>query len=222
MTFQEFLKFPTATGFAPAARARRPLPTYRSLLGEAGWRLLDPAIRGRFDGRHVHRAFYGLMGTVRLSMAGRALALLTRLFGRALCTSAGRDMVTMIDVGGSGDEAGVWQRRYLMPGGRAFTVKSVKRFDAERGLLECLGHGIVMELDLTAEPDVLHFTSRAYAFHGGGLHIRLPRALWPGQTRVSHRELGGGRFRFTLSIVHPWFGELVFQEGDFFEREDRP
>lgn len=220
MTFQGFLKFPTVN--SAVAVAPQLLPTYRSLLGEAGWRRLDPAICARFNGRPVHRAFYGLMGTVRLSPGGRVLALITRLFGRALCTSAGRDMVTMIDVGGSGDQAGVWLRRYLMPGGRAFTVRSIKRFDPEHGLLECLGHGIVMELDLDAEPDVLHFTSRAYAFHGAGLHIRLPRALWPGRTRVSHRELGGGRFRFTLSIVHPWFGELVFQEGDFFERETRP
>ena len=223
MLFQNFLNIPTYFAGPAVPRTARPTPGYRSLIGEAGWRRLDPAIRARFDEHRAHRAFYGLMTTVRLTPAGRVLALVARLFGNALCPRAGRDMVTMIDVGGDhGGAGGIWQRRYLMPGGKGFTVRSVKRFDPDHGLLECLGRGFVMELDLVAEADALHFVSRGYAWAAGPFHLPLPRVLWPGRTRVSHRELGGGRFRFTLAIVHPWFGELAFQEGDFFEREDRP
>ncbi len=221
MVFQNFLKLPY---LSMSVAAEAPLrPTYRSLLGETAWQRLDPAIRARFDGRARTSAFYGMMGTVRLSAAGRVLALVARLFGSSLCPRIGRDIVTLIEVGGSRpDDLGMWRRRYLLAGGRGFTVTSVKRFDPDHGLLECLGGGIVMALDLIAERDALHFVSRGYAWQLGPLHLPLPRLLWPGQTHVVHRELGGGRFRFTLAIRHPWFGELAFQEGDFFEREATP
>ena len=132
----------------------------------------------------------------------------------------GSDIVTKIDVeGDASDASGVWNRSYLLPRGQRYTVTSVKRFDPDAGLLECLGRGFVMHLDLYAEPDALHFVSAGYAWHCGPVKIPLPRLLSPGDTHVIHRELGGGRFRFTLSIRHPWLGELAYQEGDFFERE---
>lgn len=218
MYVQDFLKLPTNMDRAVEAKPARPRPTYRSLLGEAGWFRLDPAIRARFDEHRSQRAFYGLMTTVRLSPAGRLLALVARAIGSALCPWDGRHVATLIAVGAEG----TWERRYLLPAGRTFTVRSVKRFDLDRGLVECLGHGVVMHLALEAEHDALHFTSTGYGWMAGRVHLPLPRLLWPGITRVSHRELGGGRFRFTLAIEHPWLGELAFQEGDFFERENRP
>jgi hypothetical protein len=218
MVLQAFLKLPTDIADAPTAAVPRARATYRGLLGEDAWFRLDPAIRARFDGHRPERAFYGLMTTVRLSVMGHALALLVRAIGSALCPQDGRDMATLIAVGGDG----AWERRYLLPEGRAFTVRSVKRFDPDHGLLECLGRGVVMHLALDAERDALHFTSTGYGWMAGRFHLPLPKALWPGVTRVTHRELGGGRFRFTLAIHHPWLGEIAFQEGDFFEREGRP
>ena len=37
----------------------------------------------------------------------------------------------------------------------------------------------------------------------------------PGTCRVSHRDLGDGRFRFTLSMVHPLWGRTFHQTGVF-------
>lgn len=228
MFLQNFLKLPIfspelAPTSRPVRRSGEPAPTYRSLLGEDAWHRLNHAIRARFGDDSTKRGFYGMMGTVRLSRAGRVLALLARLFGTSLCPKTGRDIVTMIDVDGdTASAAGIWNRAYLFPAGRRFVVTSIKRFDPRDGLLECLGRGFVMRLDLQAETHALHFISTGYAWHCGPLRVPLPRVLSPGDTHVTHRELGGGRFRFTLQIRHPWFGELVFQEGDFFEREDTP
>lgn len=222
MQFQTFLKLQLfmSVGAAPAPRRMTIKPTYRSLLGETHWLRLDPAIRDRFSGGATGRGFYGLMSTVRLSLGGHCLALLARLFGKSLCPKTGSDVVTKIDVEGhASDASGVWNRSYLLPRGQRYTVTSIKRFDPDAGLMECLGRGFVMYLDLYAEPDALHFVSTGYAWYCGPVKIPLPRLLSPGDTHVIHRELGGGRFRFTLSIRHPWLGELAFQEGDFFERE---
>ena len=228
MFFQNFLKFPMnlpAVGFPRRAeQARWPhTTTYRSLLGDKAWERLDPAIRDRFGARSRNRGFYGAMRWVELSVGGRFLAMLSRLFGSSLFPHTGADIVTLIDVEGTADDAsGTWNRAYLMPRGRRFTVRSVKRFDARDGLLECLGRGFVMKLDLRAQPDALHFVSTGYQWRCGALHIPLPDILSPGETHVVHRELGGGRFRFSLSIDHTLFGRLVFQEGDFFEKENTP
>lgn len=228
MFFQNFLKFPMdLPAVELPARAAQPqqdrATTYRSLLGERAWMRLDPAIRDRFACRARDRAFYGAMGRVELSAAGRVLALLSRLFGSSLFPRTGRDIVTLIDVEGAADDAsGIWKRAYLMPGGRRFTVTSVKRFDADEGLLECLGRGFVMKLALHARPDALHFVSTGYQWRCGPVRINLPDVISPGATHVIHRELSGGRFRFTLCVDHPLFGRLVFQEGDFFEKENTP
>ena len=47
--------------------------------------------------------------------------------------------------------------------------------------------------------------------------FRLPRLLWPGVLEVTHRALDDERFRFTMSIRHPWLGLLFFQTGVFWE-----
>jgi len=225
MHVQSFLKHPldifdAALPRRTARRAATRAVTYRSLLGERDWMRLDPAIRERFGSHARARKFYGAMARGELSPGGRVLALLSRLFGSSLFPRTGRDIVTLIDVEGSGSDAsGTWNRAYLLPGGRRFTVRSVKRFDPDAGLLECLGRGFVMKLDLHAESDALHFVSSGYQWRCGALHLNLPALLSRGAPHVVHRELGGGRFRFTLSVTHPWFGRLVFQEGDFFERE---
>jgi hypothetical protein len=34
---------------------------------------------------------------------------------------------------------------------------------------------------------------------------------------VTHSDLGGGTFRFTLEIVHPRLGRLIYQSAVFME-----
>jgi hypothetical protein len=48
----------------------------------------------------------------------------------------------------------------------------------------------------------------------------LPASLTPGVLTVTHSDLGGGKFRFTLEIVHPRFGTLIRQSAVF--REANP
>jgi hypothetical protein len=39
--------------------------------------------------------------------------------------------------------------------------------------------------------------------------------LTPGDIVVHHREEREGRFSFTLSVVHPWFGRMLHQVAFF-------
>jgi hypothetical protein len=45
----------------------------------------------------------------------------------------------------------------------------------------------------------------------------LPSWLTPGDLTVTHSDLGGGTFRFTLEIIHRRFGRLIRQSAVFRE-----
>lgn len=49
----------------------------------------------------------------------------------------------------------------------------------------------------------------------GPLEFPLPSWLSPGITHVEHRDESDGWFRFTMTVTHPFFGELYYQSGRF-------
>jgi len=77
-----------------------------------------------------------------------------------------------------------------------------------------------MPLDVYERAGALHFVSRGYYFDcgtSGGRHLRLPLPTWlsPGTTHVEHQDEADGWFRFTMTVSHPFFGELFYQTGRF-------
>ena len=68
-----------------------PEPDFHALVGDAGWRRLHPDIRDRFAPGHADRLllYRGRM-TVRCSPIGRIFALLARMIGGPLPTTAPR------------------------------------------------------------------------------------------------------------------------------------
>jgi hypothetical protein len=77
-----------------------------------------------------------------------------------------------------------------------------------------------MALRVSVAAGVLVFRSDHYFLTLRGWRIPLPVWLCPGTLTVSHAELGNGRFRFTLEVVHPRFGLLLRQVAAF--REAQP
>jgi len=116
----------------------------------------------------------------------------------------------------------VWERAYHFPGRATRLVRSAKRLDADGTLLECLGAGLHMRLVLAERDHALEFRSTGYFWRLLGIRIPLPARWLPGQTLVTHRDEGAGRFRFTLVIQHPLFGRVVHQDGVFTEQEVDP
>jgi hypothetical protein len=83
-----------------------------------------------------------------------------------------------------------------------------------------------MELDLRTDDGALHFVTTGYhleipcsallrRYMKRPLRLRFPAWWLPGRTHVVHRDLGDGRFRFTMTIRHAWFGELFHHDGVF-------
>ena len=219
-------------GSSPGLRERRvwfhisdPAPDrpravdYRRLLGAAAWGRLPAATRARF-GEHPDEVIYaGCMHRVVLRGPGRLLALACRFLGEPLVAGTGSRVPSHVRVFVDGRGGSVWERAYHFPFRATRTVRSVKRLDRDGCLLECLGLGLTMRLAVSEHEGALVFRSTGYFWRLPGIRLPLPARWFPGETTVVHRDEGGGRFRFSLRIVHPWFGSIVDQEGVFHAEE---
>ena len=195
----------------------------RTLVGEVGWRRLAPAIRERFG--HAPKAgdtwlLRGVMSEVSATMFGRAMAWVSRLVGGPVTHRTGRNVPVDVHVYEDQVHGGtVWERRYDFGGARRAVASTTKRLDATGRLLECFGCGFGMELHVYEEAGALNFRSRRFYAELAGRRIRFPYLLSPGTLLVEHIDEGGGAFRFRMTVNHPIFGRVFFQDGIFHKLE---
>lgn len=196
---------------------RRRIADFSKLLGEAAWSRLPAAVRERFAFHsHVTPVFYRGDMHVGASFAGRCFAQLCRLIGTPVAPFVGDRVPVEVRVQDLEDDSGTaWERCYRFPGRAAIIVRSIKQLDDDGTLIETLGAGLHMKLEVREIDGALHFISTGYFFRCGRLRIDTPAWFPPGMTRVSHVDKGNGRFQFTMHTGHPWFGEMFVQEGEF-------
>ena len=205
---------PVRRPLAPSTSAPAGQIDFRALLGAEAWARLPEAVRRRF-GLHGPAAIIDYPGRmrVRANLAGRLLAQACRLIGTPLAPWTGEDVAVDVRVRLDG-AALVWDRLYRFEGRAPVLVSSRKLADAG-GVLEMVRGGLGMALGVSEENGALHFRSRGYLLRLGALRLPIPGLLTPGAAHVIHQDLGGGRFRFTLSFRHPWLGETFHQDGVF-------
>lgn len=177
-----------------------------------GWARLPAAVRRRF-GTHAAPVTYTGRMDLRCSRLGRVIAWLALPLRGPLVPHCVSDVPASVDVHPDGRGGVVW-RRHLGPQ----TVCSTKLAHPDgRGVLERTTGGLAMALDVFEDGGDLVFQSRHYAWCLGAFTLRLPDWLSPGQCRVAHRDLGAGRFRFTLTMTHPRWGVTFEQTGEFID-----
>lgn len=191
---------------------------FRALLPAADWAALPAAVRRRFTKRMeggATAAYQGEVVAIEGSPAGRLLACAARLIGAPLplVFEPGASVVTITeDTAGRGQ---IWTRIYVRKAGFPQVIHSAKRFAGPTGLEEHVGGGVGMALTVTAGTGALMFRSAFYFATLAGVRFRLPRWLEPGALTIVHRDLGEGRFAFTLALDHPLFGRLIGQDAIF-------
>ncbi len=206
------------TVIPPANNDAPPPSTIRKQLGKS-WNKLHPNIQNRFARDPVpgEKIIYtGTMHKVRRSFMGALFAHLTRIIGNPLSPYAGEDVPMDVTLFIKQGKNGVyWQRTYYYEGRKPFVVTSVKRESARGEMMECVGGGFGMLLDVFGEGRELHFKSYLYFCEIAGIRIPLPHWLTPGQTHVIHRDLGNGDFVFRIDMTHKQLGRTFYQEGVF-------
>ena len=194
---------------------------FRGLLSPEDWGRLPVAVWRRFSKRLAGGKTVVYAGEVEESFRSRAgwwLAQLTRLIGGPLPTGTESPVpmiVTVTEDVASGGQ--IWTRICARSDGFPQVIHSAKRFMGPTGLEEYIGCGIGMALRLSVEHEGLFFRSAGYFLCIGKLRLRLPDWLTPGELTVSHTDLGGGLFRFTLDVIHPRLGVLIRQSAVFAE-----
>jgi hypothetical protein len=191
-------------------------PDFRCLLGEVAWASLPEVVRDRFDAasHRAPRRYPGAMD-VRMNWLGWLFALGCRLIGTPLSPWPGAEVPVTVTVRPLPGGAVLWERTYAYPGRRVLTIASRKEAGPGGALLEITRGGLGMRLALTVEDAALVFRSTHYFLRLGAVSLPIPLWLTPGRACVVHRDLGGGRFHFGLSFVHPLAGETFVNAGDF-------
>ena len=191
---------------------------FRALLPAEDWAALPLAVRRRFSKRMKGGAtvvYRGEVVAVEAHPMGRLLAQAARLIGGPLplVFKPGAAVVAVTeDAVGRGQ---VWSRMYVRKTGFPQVIHSAKRFAGPTGLEEHVGGGVGMALTVAAEEGALVFRSAFYFATVLGLRLRLPRWTEPGALTITHRDLGEGRFAFTLALDHPLLGRLIGQDAVF-------
>jgi hypothetical protein len=203
------------TRFLPVAAApREDALDIPGLLGAAAWQRLPAAVRRRFAGAH-HDTYYQGALDFECSAIGRCFAWCAAWLRGPLTAHRGTGVPACVRVQDDGRGGMVWERLLLLPGVGPRIVRSVKQPGAGGGLVERTDGGLAMELQVFEQDGALVFESRRYFLALGRWRVPIPALLTPGTCRVEHRDEGGGRFRFTLSMVHPWWGRTFHQTGIF-------
>jgi len=183
-----------------------------ALVGASGWSRLPAAVRRRFAAAHPDTVYDGDMA-LHCSPIGRVFAWLSRTVGSPLAALNAEGLATQVRVFGDGAGGVAWERHF---GGRHL-VRSTKALGPDGRLLERTDGGLGMDLDVFESGGSLVFESRRFFLLVGPRRWRLPvPALFtPGTCRVTHTDLGEGRFRFTLDMTHPLWGRTFHQTGVF-------
>lgn len=195
-------------------------PVYRDILGDFAWSRLKPEVRQRFSVRPAAEQcvrYVGVMESVELSWMGWLFAQVCRLIGTPLAPFRGRNVPMRIELVQDKALNGVaWHRIYYFGRGHVFTVRSTKSKGSHGELIEHIGCGFSMRLKLSERGGNLVFTSTAYQLSIAGRTFQIPALLTPGITTVTHEQIVGDRFRFSLSVDHPVLGTTIFQDGEFY------
>ena len=199
---------------------------FRNLLAGEDWQRLPGRVRRRFthalaDGETT--VFVGDVAETRLSLFGIVVSQLLRFVGAPLpLRSSGRVPATVVVTEDARCGGQLWTRIYGCAGGFPQVIHSAKRFCGPTGLAECVGHGVGMALTVHVVDRALVFRSAWYFLRVFGATLRLPGFLSPGRVEVVHHEERDGRFSFTLTLTHAWFGEALRQVAFFRDWSEQP
>ena len=191
-----------------------------AVIGEIAWRRLPKPVQARFRDPAVRVDYIGEFEVVRASLLGWILARLCQLIGTPVVPRTGQHVPAVVRVGPTARGV-MWRREYQWPDKSTCLVRSTKVIEPDGTLVEELPARLCMSLDVYERNGALHFVSSGYYFDLGSRskawRIKLPLPAWlsPGLTHVEHVDEEGGWFRFTLTVTHPFFGELFYQTGRF-------
>jgi hypothetical protein len=193
---------------------------YQSLMPEAEWQKLHPAIKKRFSiGYQKPVSYCGVMSEVSASLPGLIFANVCRLIGTPLAPYRGKNVAMKVNVYPNPKLNGMtWDRFYFFNNRPISRISSTKSVQKDGSLAEMVGFGFGMNLKVSQQNGAIRFKSGHYFVKIFNLKIKIPSLLTPGVTKVTQTAIDQQRFEFKLEVNHPWFGQVFKQVGIFEKR----
>jgi hypothetical protein len=194
---------------------------FKKILGPQ-WQLLHPDIQARFDKNPLPGQplrYQGRLSELRCSRLGRVLGFLTMPFiDGALMPYNDADFPVDIEVYSKAGSAAIFKQRIYRLNRRQPVKFTSFMAESEQGeVLEYVGMGLGMKLQLSVQDGNLHFESDGYFWDVLGVRIPLPGLLTPGKTYLCHRNNSANQFDIRIEIRHALFGTTFTQAGVFRE-----
>ena len=194
---------------------------FKKILGSE-WHKLHPDIRRRFDKNPVPGTplnYHGIMSELTCSKVGRLLGHLTqRLIGGALIPFNDANFPVDIQVYSKHGCPSIFKQRiYHLHGRKPIQFTSFMQESDKGEVLEYVGMGLGMKLQIRVQDGDLYFTSDGYFWEVFGWRIPLPGILTPGKTFLCHRNDNPEQFNIRIEIRHCLVGTTFTQAGVFRE-----
>ena len=204
--------------------ARPPSAFVRSLryprLLREGWKNLPHSIKRRFIKTSTARQaiiYKGRIHKTRTSIPGWCLAKVSKLIGCPLPSNNCKGQAIVLVQECPEENAQSWTRIFPSPTPFPQVIQSRKQFQGPTGLEEIISPHVGVALKVSLAEKSIHFVSDHYFLKIRGRRLPLPALFTPGNLTVTHKETSPKRFRYTFHLVHPLFGEMVYQTGIFEE-----
>lgn len=194
---------------------------FKKILGPQ-WQLLHPDIQARFDKNPLPGQplrYQGRLSELRCSRLGRVLGHLSMPFiDGALMPYNDADFPVDIEVYSKVGSAAIFKQRIYRLNRRQPVQFTSFMAESEQGeVLEYVGMGLGMKLQLSVRDGNLHFESDGYFWDVLGVRLPLPGLLTPGKTYLCHRNNSANQFDIRIEIRHALFGTTFTQAGVFRE-----
>ncbi len=194
---------------------------FKRILADS-WHLLHPDIQARFakKPRVGEPLFYeGTLSELSCSFWGKLLGRLTMPFVKgALLPFTAYNFPVEIQVYSKENLPYIFKQRiYHIPNRRPIQFTSYMRESEKGEVLEYVGCGFGMKLNVAIVEGNLHFQSDGYFWDIGLCRIPIPDIFSPGKTYLTHRNKSPEEFEIRIDIEQKIFGKMFVQAGVFRE-----
>jgi len=194
---------------------------FKKVLGDR-WFNLHPEIQTRFDKNPVVGTplkYVGELSELTCSFMGKVMAFISKpLIKGALIPYSDFNFPVDIEVYSKQNCPYIFKQRiYKLNNRKPIMFTSYMKESSKGDVLEYVGMGFGMKLNVFDKDSNLHFESDGYFLDIGLFRIPIPGILTPGKTYLSHVNEAENQFRIRIDIVHVLFGTMFTQAGVFRE-----
>jgi hypothetical protein len=195
------------------------IPLLQRALGD-DWQKLPPVIQRHYQLSDTESSCTVVNGTMRINYPTfiKPVLVIARLMG-ALIDLKGEGMQVSVKKWVTDSSSTLyWRRTIQAPDGRGTVFASRMEYQHGNQLIEFVGFGFGIRLNVFAENKQLVYRSNGHLWRCGFVTIPIPDILFLGHATIIERPIDDDKFVLDFKINHPLFGQ-TYEYGGVFSYE---